>query len=215
MTLLPVEAKRIERAPKTFPEINDFADECSNPYCNNKAADKHHIVRRSYAGENDWVYIDGQLVPNVCVLCRPCHELVSTNKAQIVWNHHVYLWSDDHHDGATLLNPQVPGLPEVFSEPKIFSPENDGSVCPTCDRPFPKPREQTEERRERRTWTVTVPKDKREDGAEVLDTLLEEIRLELASSGLHYGAEMKVRYFVLSTALGLFLTNSKEILDQQ
>ena len=71
-----------------------------------------------------------------------------------------------------------------------------------------------EERRARRTWSVTVPKDEREDGAQTLDVLLDAARHEMAKAGLPYGENEAVKFFVLSAALGLFVSHAEEVLGQ-
>jgi len=58
-----------------------------------------------------------------------------------------------------------------------------------------------------------VPSDEREQGADMLDTLLEEGRREMARAGLPYGDEDAAKYFVLSTMLGLFVTHAEEVLS--
>lgn len=174
----------------------------------------HHIVRRSYAGNLTWVEIDGKVLPNVCGLCRPCHERITTNKSAIVWRNGEYCWQNGRLDNEWIpLDPLPPHMPidkpEVFPEPRTFS----ARVCPTCERPLPKPKsDKPEEKRPRRTWSVTVPKDERENGAEVLDVLIEEVRTELGKAGLPYGEADSVKYFVLSTALALFVHHAEEFL---
>lgn len=116
--------------------------------------------------------------------------------------------------------------PDSFSGSKTSYPESESvesetmsasaspATCPTCERPLPKPKIETpmEERKIRRTWSVSVPVDRQEDGAEVLDTLLEEVRDELARAGLPYGDSEVAKYHPLATALALFVTNAREIL---
>lgn len=211
MTLLPAEPKRIERAPEGMTPIDTFSNYCSNPLCTSDARDMHHIVRRSYAGNNTWVVIDGIIMPNVCGLCRPCHDLITNNKAQIVYENHEYRWSQGGN--VMPLEPPPPQMdkPPVFPEPRIFA----ARVCPTCERPLPKPKpDKPEEKRPRRTWSVTVPKDERENGAEMLDVLIEETRAELGKAGLPYGEADSVKYFVLSTALALFVHHAEEFLGE-
>ena len=66
----------------------------------------------------------------------------------------------------------------------------------------------------RKTWSVSVPVDEQENGAELLDEHLETIRLLFAEAGLPYGAAETAKYFVLSTALALFILNADQILDE-
>ena len=66
--------------------------------------------------------------------------------------------------------------------------------------------------RPRRTWSITVPKDQREDGADILDGLLEASREQMATLGLPYGEQNSVRYFVLSAALALFVQHADQLM---
>jgi hypothetical protein len=54
--------------------------------------------------------------------------------------------------------------------------------------------------------------DERENGAETLDEQLEAARREMAKAGLPYGDEAAARFFVLSTALGLFVMHAEDVL---
>lgn len=156
--------------------------------------------------------IDEVDYPNVCGLCRDCHEAITRNKVRISFVGGTYHWQDPLWP-STPLNPHppFPGKPEV----SILAETSERSVCPTCERPFPQPKPETEpeRKRERRTWSITVPKDRREDGAEVLTELLEAGREVLARGGLPYGEEDTVKYFVLSTILAIFAQHGDQILS--
>ena len=87
------------------------------------------------------------------------------------------------------------------------------TICPTCKRVLPHKHEgPKEERKPRRTWSITVPITERENGAEMLDQLLESAREEMGKAGLPYGEAEAVKYFVLTAALGLFVTHAREVL---
>lgn len=87
------------------------------------------------------------------------------------------------------------------------------ALCPTCQQPIkPKLKTKRERSLNRRTWSIAVPADQQENGAEVLDVLLEEARLELARQGLPYGDEGTVKYHILATSMALFVTHAKEML---
>lgn len=77
--------------------------------------------------------------------------------------------------------------------------------CPTCERSLPKPR-MTDEPRERKSWTIAVPVDERENGAEVLDTLLTECRTLFG-----HDTNPKVRYYTVAQALALVVQNSTQL----
>jgi hypothetical protein len=132
MTLLPVEPVRLRRAPDGLPFIprdHALGGVCANPFCTNQPTEVHHIVRRSYSGDRQWVLIDGEPQPNLCGLCNPCHELINRNKAKIEWAVDHYQWKHEGQIGpcrlgydATLLG-EAPGHPDA-TEPGSF-PEQD------------------------------------------------------------------------------------------
>jgi hypothetical protein len=132
VTLLPVEPVRLRRAPDGLPFVprwQALGEECANPFCGNRPTEVHHIVRRSYSGDRQWVLIDGEPQPNLCGLCNPCHELINRNKAKIEWAVDHYQWKHEGQIGpcrlgydATLLG-EAPGHPDA-TEPGSF-PEQD------------------------------------------------------------------------------------------
>lgn len=84
-----------------------------------------------------------------------------------------------------------------------------GSVCPTCDRRVPVPRENHTPRR-RAQLAISVPKDA-EDGEEILRTLLDTARERLVESGAFaYDRECPV-YFVLVAVLHSWLTGGADV----
>jgi hypothetical protein len=132
VTLLPVEPVRLRRAPDGLPFIprdQALGVVCANPFCGNQPTEVHHIVRRSYSGDRQWVLIDGEPQPNLCGLCNPCHELINRNKAKIEWAVDHYQWKHEGQIGpcrlgydASLLG-EAPGHPDA-TEPGSF-PEQD------------------------------------------------------------------------------------------
>jgi hypothetical protein len=161
---------------------------CSNPNCGKIAEHAHHILRRSYlAGVYDWVEIDGWIVGNKTGLCVRCHDDVTGNvgghKAAIRIDraNRVFQWClvADHSGQieyifAGLLDPQPP-TPESLpsGEWATGRPELEG--CPLCGHKERARPAQPGPRRARKTWTVQVPADAEEDGAEVLDSLIENL----------------------------------------
>ena len=91
----------------------------------------------------------------------------------------------------------------------VGSPVIDGPAlaekCPTCDRALPKPH-RDEEEKVRKGWTIAVPVAELENGAEVLDSLLEECR-HLFGHDEH----KKVKYYTLSQALALVVQNGHKM----
>lgn len=106
--------------------------------------------------------------------------------------------------------PSSPGEPAGTDTP---ASADISTLCPTCLRTIPKPKieSEIEEKKVRKTWSVSVPKTEQENGAEVLDALIESARDELARAGLPYGDSETAKYYVFSTSLALFVTHAKEI----
>ena len=76
--------------------------------------------------------------------------------------------------------------------------------CPTCERALPKPHTDAETR-VRRGWTIAVPVDERENGADVLDSLLDECRKLFG-----HDTNRKVRYYTVAQALALVVQNQTQ-----
>jgi hypothetical protein len=197
---------------------------CAKPGCTAPSTDPHHLWRRSeLIGAHWWVHLpdDDVLVGNVVWLCQMHHHAITVNSAWIRWNEGTFTWTDlINAEQALSFQPPVRQaedtiqiLPEKNGEQPAaeFAPQPDGT-CPTCLRPLPHPKSEREPRRERRTWSITVPVDERENGAETLDEQLEAARREMAKAGLPYGDEAAARFFVLSTALGLFVMHAEDVL---
>jgi hypothetical protein len=86
-------------------------------------------------------------------------------------------------------------------------------ICEGCGRRMPVASKR-EPAKFRKSWSIAVPVAELENGAEVLDTNLEHARHLFNEAGLSYGAEDTARYYILSTALALFITNAAYILDE-
>lgn len=161
---------------------------CAVPGCTKFADHAHHIWRRSFlSGDYKWVRLwDGRVLQNIMGICHRHHELVTVNEADLVFNDEgVFTWVSLDTFGP--LSPQPLSL-EAF-EAKAMQLTIDGGevphthvvgehdhaaeVCPTCGkRKKPKDDLPAGEKRARATWSVSVPKDERENGAEVLDELI-------------------------------------------
>jgi len=222
MTRLPTESRAVQGVDGPAYELNIV---CAKPGCLQQSTDPHHLWRRSeLIGAHWWVELpaDDAIVGNVVGLCRTHHHQVTINGAWITWNGRGFDWSDMLTSGEP-LSFQPPVRPLSNEEPLPDLPEKNGGQpaalaapfegsCPTCKRPLPHPKPAQEPKRLRRTWSITVPADERENGAEMLSTLLEEGRLELAKAGLPYGDADSANYFVLSTILGLFVAHAEDVL---
>lgn len=148
---------------------------CCVKGCGRTADHAHHLWRRSFLGADfAWVELwDGVVVQNLVGLCWRHHQEVTENRTEIRYLDDGYFYYlRGGADYGSLLDPQPLRAPlrQGASGPRE-STEGSAERCPTCGKskrrglpPGPK--------RPKAQWAVHVPKDEREDGAEVLDTLL-------------------------------------------
>lgn len=212
MTRLPAEnrdVKGLEYGP-LYPKYK-VGPLCSHPVCSRIADHAHHIWRRSFlTGDYGWVQLwDGTILQNLTGLCYRHHELITVNKAIITWSGQNFLWSEDGEAGF-LLNPQ-PRLwnapePEVEAEVHEHVGPGGGEKCPTCKRTVPRDSTGPKVKRPREKWSITVPVDERENGADVLDSLLD------SCAQLFGHDETKaLRYFTLVQALALVMQHGERM----
>lgn len=211
MTRLPIDAFKIE--PLRGEEYPSYkvAALCALDGCSSLNVSVHHITRRSWTiGPVSWVRLGDKVIGNLMPLCFTHHNEITDNKARIVWDEEQerYRWEQDESYRELAQPPSLAFAKAV----EHADPPPSTDKCPTCLRRLPMASQGHEEKRPRKTWTITVPADAREIGADVLDTLLESARLVLDEHGLSYGHERNVRYFVLSTTLGIFVAQADEIL---
>jgi hypothetical protein len=191
---------------------------CSNPTCGKIAEHAHHMWRRSLlAGDFAWVELpDGKVLGNLTGLCPLCHDKITGrvggHKAAIRLSHPdgVMWWCTigDENSGVEYefvapLDPQPPTR-EAFVASPADSSESEENSCPTCGQPRARHRKKTparSARRARKTWPVKVPADAEEDGAEVLDSLTEDLAPLLGVEPDDNGAYTSGRYYVLVPAL--------------
>jgi hypothetical protein len=191
---------------------------CANQECAHEATDRHHLFSRGLmGGAFDWVRLaDGVETGNIIGLCFYCHKDVTENKAHIVLNPKDYnfYWND------RLLRYQPPKKGEVAGASsdsgEVGATDETRPVCVTCKRPLPRPKiegQKTEKTRIRKTWSVAVPLDEQEDGAEVIDGLLDLAEEKLDKAGLNWGHGNRVVYYKLTTILGLFCQHADQVLS--
>lgn len=184
---------------------------CSVPDCNRWADHGHHIWRRSFlAGDYRWVLLwDETVVQNLTGLCYLHHEQVTGTDARIEYRSTVdrtgsFAWVSEVEDGG-LLDPQPQTLIEFTGAPdtkrREYVYDSDDDACPTCGkRKKPKDELPPGPKRPRATWSVSVPKDERENGADVLDAL------ELGcAEKLGREEHASHKYFVLAEVMAHFL----------
>lgn len=218
MTRHPTESRAITGLTGPGYEPYTAGTMCANPECRREATDRHHLFSRSLmAGAYDWVRLpEGKEVGNIVGLCPDCHRLVTENRVHITFRptDNRFCWN-----GAPLAY-QPPGAGQGairpgFAEQSVAAEIVERSKCPSCGRRMPKPKEdkeKDEEKRPRKTWSVAVPFDQQENGAEVIDELLDAAEEAMDKYGLNWGHGSRVAYFKLTTALALFVTHADEIL---
>lgn len=165
---------------------------CSVPGCTHPTDHGHHIFSRAkLKGAYYWVRLpDGTVVGNLTGLCYPHHEDVTGKlggfRAWIEWRDGEFIWGRPRL-GATVpydwtqdfipvgpLDPQPP-VPDLLDAPQPTE-ESEPDRCPSCgQRRRRAPAIATAgARRRRKSWIVKVPDD-HEDGADVLDTLVDDL----------------------------------------
>lgn len=213
LTLLPSDNRDVKGliGPQ-FPNYR-VGPVCAVPGCSHFADDVHHLWRRSFlCGVFSWVELwDHTIVGNVVALCHDHHRMVTEAKTWIRWDDESrsFWWCDQNAEMGIPLAQQPPlhSLPLPDEQPEVIYGPASRPVCPGCGRPLPLPRGNgtAQEPRRRKTWTVTVPNDN-EDGALVLDTLLDECRRLFA-----HDDQQNTRYFTLVQALALVLQHAPKI----
>jgi len=236
MTRLPTARRDVRGVDGPPYDLNAV---CAVPLCFESNLERHHIWRRSeLVGAHNWViFPDGDLaVGNEVGLCHWHHEAVTKNAAWIRFDedNEVFTWE-------SILTPQVAlqwqppvvkrsevaeyqtehEIKDTFDQPEavitnVTNGKSNPHICPSCKRPLPAPKidNGSEPKRPRRTWSVTVPMDERENGAATLDALLEASRDEMAKAGLPYGETEAVKFFVLTAALGLFVQHAHMLVSE-
>lgn len=229
LTRFPTESRDVqgltlEEWPQELPKIGPY---CAVPGCTKAADHAHHLFSRGMmGGAFNWVRLpNGNVTGNLMPLCFSHHEQVTNNQVVIQYDmSNGFQWVDSTLGRSQLMQYQPPlaGASEtdaVVSNGNVVSADNghvhdERAICPTCERPMPRPKIESdpEAAKERKTWAVSVPADRWEDGADVLDGLLEAARDELDKVGLSYGEGKKVKYAILATSLALFVQHAELIL---
>src|SRR4029077_576220 len=204
MTRLPLASRNVMGVDGDTYDLNE---RCAVPGCA-EPSERHHLWRRSFLnGDYWWVQLPDARVSGNCIgLCSTHHRKITDNEAMIAFLDERFLWGPSEGSVQPLAW-QPPGIENHTHPVDTLAGE-----CPTCHQKI-KPKSKPEPRRNRRTWSIAVPKDEQENGAEVLDTLIDAAREELSQVGIDYGDEHKYRYHVLTTSLGLFVQHYEEILS--
>ena len=201
MTLSPSDSARVRGAQGPSYKVGP---RCSNPTCRKLAEHVHHIWRRSaLGGPFDWVAVlDGErerMVGNLTGVCPDCHDdltgRLGGHRARIEYAEGKFRWHKIGSHGAVyvgLLDPQPP-TPETVSRDLGQSAESE--ACPFCGQHKRRRASATPGARRRKTWRVLVPDDG-EDGAAILDALVEDVGLTLGIDPVQSG-----RYYILLPVL--------------
>jgi hypothetical protein len=193
---------------------------CSNPTCGKLADHAHHIIRRSQLVKHyDWIAIDGLVIGNKTGLCASCHDditgLIGGHKAAIRWIEGAFWWCllrpperDEPYLPVGPLTPQPP-TPESLATDDPQASDTGAESCPFCGQHRRRRLTPTRVgRRHRKRWTVLVPDEQIEDGADVLDSLID----NLAPLIPHADASATGRYYVVVAALAHALIDSESLM---
>jgi hypothetical protein len=179
-------------------------------HCGKFAEHAHHIFRRSrQGGPEDWVEIEGKIVGNKTALCWDCHNLVTGgpggHRAAIRYDQGLFVWCEvltDEHSVVAGYAPERPLAPQPPTPESLATSSRDSGnsgssdACPFCGQAKRRrPASSGGFGRRRKTYTIKVPDDA-EDGAEVLDTLVDDLGLVLGVEPDGSG-----RYYVIVPAL--------------
>jgi hypothetical protein len=194
MTFLPAPSRQVEGAPG--PQIAPGYT-CAMPACLLRAQERHHLWRRSaLGGAYDWVLVnEDALVRNVADLCRKHHQDITENRAWIRLIDNQLVWCT-----LDLQDNWIAVAPLTFDV-------NTDVICEHCGQAKKRPKlggDQAKKRRSK-TLSISVPDDK-EDGAAVLDTLVESICDDLG----YQGTKGLARYHAL-TAAAVFTLQHREM----
>lgn len=191
---------------------------CCNPTCRKMADHAHHMWRRSrIGGAFDWVDFEGWIVANKVGVCATCHTYLTDEKMSIRLDEKLFSWcivtgskitNDLKHNTVGLIEPQ-PLTPELLATlaPDQASGSEEG--CPFCGQlKRRRPRAGALGRR-RKSWLVTVPADAEEDGAQLLDDLIENLSPYVPNAD----TSTVGRYYMLVPVLAYVQMNVKNFVE--
>lgn len=207
MTKLPAESWKVTGVTGPKYRVGPY---CSVPDCHRFADHAHHIWRRSFiGGDYRWVKLwDDTIVANLTGLCVQHHQEVTENFAVIKYmDDGVFYWAEEYRDEYEVVGELDP-QPGVQPEPSIPDHDEEDDTCPTCGH---KARRRVQElppgpRRPRKSWSVRVPADSLEDGAQILDELEQEVAEAFGID--HYSNVANRRYFSIVQSFALILQNA-------
>jgi len=183
---------------------------CSNPGCNRYANHAHHIFARSDKRLKkawDWVEIKGAAYQNMTGVCARCHDDLTrqTTSIKMIGPDYDWTWmwcvvhSTPNEIELTTSVPLAPIVPQPLTPEQFALSRASGDPvaekCPTCGH-VKRARPGAAAGRARKSWTIKVPADEQENGAEVLDTLVDDMGLVLGIEPNQTG-----RYYIVVPVL--------------
>lgn len=227
MTRLPHENWQVD--PFAGPRYK-VAPECAVTYCRNYADHAHHLWRRSHLGKDAaWVILwNDRVVGNLVPLCFMHHQLITENLAWIEYDAetHLFHWATKdgdnfHRQEALSYQPPVGGEIATASRSRETTEDDltaDQEVCTACGsrrrRRQPASGDagaQPAARRPRASWSISVPSDERERGADVLDELCEGV---MEAFGREHHTSGIARYFAVVEAF-TFVIQHRHLLVEE
>jgi hypothetical protein len=220
VTFLPVDYRERGRVVGVKGPKYKVGRVCCNPNCSRDTQDAHHMWRRSEIVKDfDWVNFDGWIVACKVGVCIHCHIALTEGKMSIRLDEEARLFDwcivtgskttgDVKHNPVGRIDPQ-PLTPELHAT--LAPDQGTGSEdCPFCGQSKRRrPRLGTAVGRRRKTWLVQVPADDLEHGAEVLDSLVENLSPFVPNAdGSTVG-----RYYVLVPVLAYAQMNVKNFVS--
>lgn len=223
MTLLPSEDWQVQVVQELPPY--KVGPHCCVPGCISFADHAHHLWRRSFLGITpcNYVKIGGVVVGNLVGLCTRHHEdvtgKVGGHKAWIRWEpeQKMFIWcavSNDWESGTATPVPVGPLTQQppqhVSLEPVAALPIPEPERCQACGQVKRRPTKPSEPSamRQRGSWTIKVPEDEREKGADVLDELCEQV---LEALGRHHHTSSIARYWAVVESFVFLLQHASLI----
>jgi hypothetical protein len=219
VTLVPSDAWNVAGVKGDKYTVGPF---CDAPGCKRPVDHKHHLWRRSFLGGDFWwvrVPLSADrttVIRNVVGLCWRHHEdvtgAVGGHRAWIKWDpeEETFHWlENDGYDHFAAIG--TLSLPAPTEDAAPTPTGREAERCPTCGRP--KRHEHTHDpqpKRPRKTWVLRVPADN-EDGALVLDELVESLAEALGMD--EYTSQLK-RYHVIVPALVFCLQHETEFVGE-
>lgn len=224
MTRLPHENWSVEPFPGPRYKVGP---KCCVPSCTSFADHAHHLWRRSHLGKDaSWVILwDNHVVGNLVPLCFTHHELITNNGASIQYDEtrQIFHWATrfsgqfERHLPLT-YQPPVGGELGTASrssvKPEELTADQEATVpCPSCGHRRKRTPVPTTpgERRARASWSLTVPEDDRERGADVLDELCEGV---MEAFGREYHSSAIARYFAVVEAFAFVIQHRHLLVEE-